>query len=460
MKFYVVRAAYKGEPEFLFSIAERFLKDGERWPEILELNKDRPQADGGRLTDPASITAGWVLVLPADAKGKLVRTGPLPEVSAAPTNPATPAPAPGAAPSEPESATLYWVIGASTLVLGTGLIGYAMIARRRAAAEPEPAPTPPPRRTPPAPRGPASGAPSRLGQSAAPEAPDETPAPRRNFFRRNTTEVLAVRPFDAAGAWTVDRGLRSLSGMAHDARRQVPPFYAVVMDREWMQLRLAAPDFEAPAPWGSDEDGRTWSAPLRALQALPLKDGLASPSPRLVTLGTDSGARVLVDLGQATGVISVEGTVANVHNLLLGWIGELVAAPWAEHVRVVTVGLAPAVSPPASDRAEHFTSLPEAFTAIGWSESGTMSEAVRGGGSVAAPRPAILIVAGRFRDHDLEHLQALASQPDANWTIVIVGRVPAARWRFALRPGGKLDTGVLGITAQVNDSLASPTGIR
>jgi LysM repeat protein len=70
----------------LWDIAERHLGDPFRWPEIFELNRGRPQADGTCLTDPDLIYAGWVLDLPADAVGL------------APA-PAPPAPAPAPAPS-------------------------------------------------------------------------------------------------------------------------------------------------------------------------------------------------------------------------------------------------------------------------------------------------------------------------------------------------------------------------
>ncbi|PRY31534.1 ricin-type beta-trefoil lectin domain protein [Pseudosporangium ferrugineum] len=82
VKFYVVRDSFDGQPEYLFEIAERFLGSGDRNDEIFQLNKGRLQPDGLRLTDPGTLLPGWVLRLPADAKGAGVRTGPLPGPSA------------------------------------------------------------------------------------------------------------------------------------------------------------------------------------------------------------------------------------------------------------------------------------------------------------------------------------------------------------------------------------------
>lgn len=83
---YTVRAADppRGvKRDTLWGIAERFLGDGRRYPEIYRLNKDRPQPDGGRLTDPDRIWPGWVLDLPADAADRLAtpNTPPVPQRS-------------------------------------------------------------------------------------------------------------------------------------------------------------------------------------------------------------------------------------------------------------------------------------------------------------------------------------------------------------------------------------------
>src|SRR5260370_32000274 len=52
------------EGDNLWDIAARFLGDGERWQQIYDLNRGKPQPGGGRLTDPDLIYPGWVLALP------------------------------------------------------------------------------------------------------------------------------------------------------------------------------------------------------------------------------------------------------------------------------------------------------------------------------------------------------------------------------------------------------------
>jgi hypothetical protein len=60
----------------LWDIAERHLRDAFRWREIFRLNEGRMQADGGRLTDPDVLRAGWRIDLPADATGLDPRSVP------------------------------------------------------------------------------------------------------------------------------------------------------------------------------------------------------------------------------------------------------------------------------------------------------------------------------------------------------------------------------------------------
>ena len=95
LKYYVVRASYNNRPETLREIAARLLGEEDRASAIFELNKDRIQPDGARLTDPDALRAGWLLALPWDAVGDGVEYGLLPEVTGPP--PAPPRPTPPAA---------------------------------------------------------------------------------------------------------------------------------------------------------------------------------------------------------------------------------------------------------------------------------------------------------------------------------------------------------------------------
>ncbi|HWB36479.1 MAG TPA: S8 family serine peptidase, partial [Rugosimonospora sp.] len=104
-KYYAVAKSYQGKPENLAEIAGRFLGSTDRAQEIFDLNAGRKQPDGGTLTDPDTLHAGWYLVLPWDAYGTGVQYGLVPTTAPAtgPTKP--PAKPPASAPPPPPSGT-------------------------------------------------------------------------------------------------------------------------------------------------------------------------------------------------------------------------------------------------------------------------------------------------------------------------------------------------------------------
>jgi hypothetical protein len=69
VKFYIVPPPEDGSAESLFAIAATTLGDGSQFMEIFNLNKNRLQPNGGRLTSPQTIETGWILRLPEDAAG-------------------------------------------------------------------------------------------------------------------------------------------------------------------------------------------------------------------------------------------------------------------------------------------------------------------------------------------------------------------------------------------------------
>jgi membrane-anchored mycosin MYCP len=84
--YYTVAASYQDAPENLWEVAARFLSDAGRAGEILDLNSGRVQPDGGRVSDPSRLRAGWHLVLPWDAVGADLHYGPLPATTSGSSN--------------------------------------------------------------------------------------------------------------------------------------------------------------------------------------------------------------------------------------------------------------------------------------------------------------------------------------------------------------------------------------
>ena len=66
---YVVEAGRGRHRQTLWRVAQDHLGDGRRWREILELNRDRVQADGSKLSESSWLEPGWRLVMPDDAFG-------------------------------------------------------------------------------------------------------------------------------------------------------------------------------------------------------------------------------------------------------------------------------------------------------------------------------------------------------------------------------------------------------
>ena len=78
--------------ESLWEIAQKYLGDGRRYREIFELNKDRTQPDGSRLTIASLIRPGWVLHMPRDAQGPGLGAIPAGDSRTTPAPPAPPRP--------------------------------------------------------------------------------------------------------------------------------------------------------------------------------------------------------------------------------------------------------------------------------------------------------------------------------------------------------------------------------
>lgn len=300
VKYYVVRSSYNGQKEFLFEIAQRFLGDGNRYTEIFNLNKGRPQPGGGSLQDPTSVLPGWILVLPSDAHGSGVQFGPLPKVvtSATPTTPATttpppqsvssPAPSANASPASHGSSAVLWVVaGIVVVVIAAAAIVVVVLRRRR-----------------------------------------KKPAARN---------AAPTTPVDRSAAWTIDRALKALTTACDDEGIAFPGAYLVTVDAASVRVTMSKPSAKTPAGWTASSGGRTWSARLAALQASNVRDTDGHSFAGLVMLGASDDGQVLLDLDQAPGPISVDGPKGAVDEIVEAWVTELTTSPWSATVRVARV---------------------------------------------------------------------------------------------------------------------------
>ncbi|MEU6206920.1 hypothetical protein ABZ814_25410 [Micromonospora musae] len=270
-RYYVVGPPRDGQREYLYQIAVQTLGDGNRYREIFALNRDRPQPDGGTLTEPlTALQPGWILELPPDAKGSAVRVGPLPAPSEARAS--------GPAAEKDGAGATPYLVGAAGLVVMAVLL--AVVLRLvRGGARPRPATTGDPT------------AAARPTESVETEDVEPAPAPPVEVA---TTTVVVVRPVSlltASGRVTVQ--LESLTG-----------------DPDRLDVRLlgTAGDGSAQTPCAWIGDG-------------PLPDATMP-----VVLGRDGERRLFVDLAAAPDVLTVTGATPVARRQALAFAAQLDAA--------------------------------------------------------------------------------------------------------------------------------------
>lgn len=244
-------------------------------------------------------------------------------------------------------------------------------------------------------------------------------------FRRPRNAEPRSGPTSRAdhGAWTVDRVVRVLVNACDHAERSLPVLHAIIVGLDTVWLRLGTPDERPPSGWTAERDGRTWHAPLRWLQSASVAESVHEPYPRLVSLGNTSDGFVLLNLSQAGGIIGLEGDARQARALAQEWARELSTNPWSRGVRLVRVGF-----------------KPDTADAEGVIDAKTLANAEL---ALADEGGGVLLLARMPGGRDGEHICRLADDPEGRWSVVVVGRVEAPRWRFIVGPSGIVDTGLL-----------------
>jgi nucleoid-associated protein YgaU len=63
----VMRVVRRDGPGTYWNLAETYLGNGQRWPDIWHLNRGRHQDDGAIMTSPGLLRPGWTVLIPAPA---------------------------------------------------------------------------------------------------------------------------------------------------------------------------------------------------------------------------------------------------------------------------------------------------------------------------------------------------------------------------------------------------------
>jgi hypothetical protein len=454
-KLYVVTPPHGRYHESLWEIAHQHLGDGRRYKEIFELNKDRVQPDGSKLTIASLIRPGWVLRMPGDAFGPGIQMvgqhqaqAPVQETTGQETGPqgqdrqqtggqraedggaaavttsrsdARPNATSNAAPAQQQSAQAAWPYELSAAsLLAAGVL--AALGRNRR---------------------------QRLWQRGFGRrlvAPDGEAAVAEAALRLGADDPTVQ---------LLDTSLRQLSAALAAGGKTPPTLFAVHLGGEYLDLWVASADPEPPGPWQAVDGGQVWRLPIAAAAGLDAGGALA-PYPGLVSLGMNDAGRIMVDLEVAHGLIAVRGPADTVRSALAALAVELVTNRWSDRMRVTLVGFGEGLDLIAPDRVVLAGTLEEALPELERRAAeleGQLSawglDSVLTGRSMMhnadAWAPHYLIMGVPPTPEQAKRLLAVArTRHRTALGLVVAGDVPGASWAWDLTEEGQLTAGVLG----------------
>ncbi|WP_412520475.1 BTAD domain-containing putative transcriptional regulator [Actinomadura madurae] len=295
-KIYRVQPPEGRHHESLWEIAEKCLGEGRRYKEIYSLNKGHIQPDGTRLTIASLIRPGWILEMPADAKGAKVipkkdlddyfRYGHAvpdrPEKPKPPEKPARPAP-PTAQPTQPP---------ASQAPPATPKPPESQPPASQPPAS-EPPASEPPASQPPASQPPASQAPPATSQPPA----SPTPAPQPSEPRNQEAPHPPVH--GGTEGPSGEMGGEAGSGGAEVPGKGSPQYEETggALDLGWPRGLAAASLLAAGllAVLGRRRRTQMWHRAFGHMAVRP--EGEAAEAERALRIGADDDAARLLDLG-------------------------------------------------------------------------------------------------------------------------------------------------------------------
>ncbi|MFI1725998.1 BTAD domain-containing putative transcriptional regulator [Streptomyces sp. NPDC020489] len=469
-KYYRIQPPEGRHHDSLWEIAERHLGDGRRYKEIFELNKDRVQPDGSKLSEASLIRPGWIMEMPGDARGgDLVEmpetsggsaaqqqlhdyakaggdhagggsghaqgggTGAgrvsLPEQRPAPDRPGHQQQTQAGSAEEgfglPEA-----LVGAP--LLAAGLLG-ALGRRRRQALWQS-----------------AFGAVSgRRGM--------EPPTPTGDAA--NAQDALLVGA-DPEGVRLLDRSLRGLAASLAAESRPLPTVYATWLGNNGdLHLQLAQPSGNPPAPWQLGQDPTFWM--LARTDAERYEDvDAAAPYPGLVSLGTMDDSRLLLNLESVPGLVSLSGSETDRAAVFASVAAELATNGWSDRMTITLVGFGEDLTPLAPNRLRHLDGIDDLLETM---EAETRQ---RRGALGAAGHDSVLTGRTGPAQHTrwAPHLVLLAAEPSADEAMKLAelaadagrlgigylvgtasGDLPGAAWEMEITGEGKLLAPLLGL---------------
>ncbi|AVH57180.1 MULTISPECIES: BTAD domain-containing putative transcriptional regulator [Streptomyces] len=484
-KYYRIQPPEGRHHDSLWEIAERHLDDGRRYKEIYQLNKDRTQPDGSKLSEASLIRPGWILEMPADAHGgDLVempdespkvseevqrqihdysRTGdhqqaqgdqqagqgdrdtahihvPQQRPSGDQQHDQGGQQAQGdrqAASDESASEETGFSFGLPEALVGAPLLAAGLLGalgrRRRQALWQS-----------------ALGA---VGGRRGMEPPVPTGA------AANAQDALLVGA-DPEGVRLLDLSLRGLAAALAAESRPLPTVYAAWLSGNVdLHLQLAQPAGKPPAPWQLGQDQTFWM--LARTDAERYEDvDTAAPYPGLVSLGTMDDSRLLLNLESVPGIVSLSGSERDRAGVFASVAAELATNGWSDRMTITLVGFGQDLTPLAPNRLRHLDdveALVETMEAETRQRRGALGAA--GHDSVLTGRtgpaqhtrwaPHLVLLAAEPSAEDAVKLAELAADASRLGIGYLVGTesgdLPGAAWEMEVTSDGKLLAPLLGL---------------
>ncbi|RZU46633.1 LysM domain-containing protein [Krasilnikovia cinnamomea] len=455
----------------LSAISQRVLGDDTRYTEIADLN---PRL----IHDPDLIHPGQRFVLPDGAHDHGARrhaTGHVTEATEAATPPAS-TPAPQPADTDPAPAATTPATAAPT-----------QAAPAPAASHESSGTSTPTRPTNPTAAASAAPAPAPTADADDTSSDDDLVVPvaatvgslgvlaaltllalrrrraRQQQHRRPRRRI--ARPVDGSAEaklhvaavstdWNrLDAALRTLAaGLADRPDEQWPDVVAAWVDDEAIHLVLTKECPAPPPPWTSDSP-TIWTLPAQA--ELPDASDHLAPLPSLVTVGSQPGQHLLIDL-ERLGMVTVTGDPARALDLVRYIGGELAHNRWSDEVNVVLAGLDPDEAAWMAKLDSHRITVADSIeqavaklrrrladTRDALAATGAATTMVgRGTETGEAWPPQVLLIANPAAEHQellTELEQELIAAPSSGYAVVVTGaEQPPGRWPLTVDADGQL----------------------
>ncbi|PBC81413.1 DNA-binding transcriptional activator of the SARP family [Streptomyces sp. 2224.1] len=294
-----------------------------------------------------------------------------------------------------------------------------------------------------------------LWQSAMGAKGRRTPELRRPTGGAADTQDALLVGADPQAVRDLDHALRGLASALSVESRTLPTVYGAWLTDSELSLQLAHPAGKAPAPWQLGQNETIWRIQRADIPVHETDTGTAAPYPGLVSLGSLDGARLLLNLEAAPGLVSLTGTHADQSAVLTSVAAELATSGWSDRMTVTLVGFGKELTTLDPTRVRHFDdveALMETMEAETRQRRGAL--AMAGHDSVQQPpwAPHLVLLAAQPTEEQAAKFAELVADSGRLGISYLAATeengLPGATWKLGITPEGRLLAPLLGLELQ------------